>query len=64
MFTLGSINTQIIKALNVFEQKSIVQSEYWSLLDPVAMAIVLDESQLVGESKHVYNSIKTCGKKI
>ncbi|CAG5036494.1 unnamed protein product [Parnassius apollo] len=57
---LGSIPTKIIKSLNVFEQKSIVTSKTWTLLDPVAMAIVLNETEMIEELTYVYNSIQIC----
>ncbi|CAK1600238.1 unnamed protein product [Parnassius mnemosyne] len=57
---LGSIPTKVIKALNVFEQKSIVTSNTWNLLDPVAMAIVLNETEMIEESLYVYNNIHIC----
>lgn len=59
---LGSIPSELIRALNVFEQKSIVQSEEWCLLDPVAMAIVLNETQIIEEWRYTYNTIDLCGK--
>ncbi|CAH2069002.1 unnamed protein product, partial [Iphiclides podalirius] len=60
MFTLGSIQTEIMRALNVFEQKSILMSEEWCLLDPIAMAIVLDEYHIAKETRRVHNSIDIC----
>ncbi|XP_045542496.1 probable uridine nucleosidase 2 [Papilio machaon] len=60
--TLGSIPSELIRALNVFEQKSIVKSEKWILLDPVAMAIVLNKTQIIEEWRYTYNSIDLCGR--
>ncbi|XP_013163359.1 PREDICTED: uncharacterized protein C1683.06c isoform X3 [Papilio xuthus] len=57
---LGSIPSELIRALNVFEQKSIVQSEDWTLLDPVAMGIVLNGTQIVEDWRYTHNTITLC----
>ncbi|CAH2099529.1 unnamed protein product [Euphydryas editha] len=58
---LGSIDTRIMQAQNQFEQKSLPVVRYWSLLDPAAMAIVINENLIVEEYRYSNNSIIICG---
>ncbi|XP_068628894.1 uncharacterized protein [Battus philenor] len=58
--TLGSIPTEIMRALNVFEQKSIDQSETWIALDPAVMAIALRETEIIAKTTLVANGIYMC----
>ncbi|XP_072935927.1 uncharacterized protein [Epargyreus clarus] len=58
---LGSIPTEIMQAQNVFEQVSIPKSKTWVLLDPAAMAVVLNQSVIVVETRYSDNSIHLCG---
>ncbi|CAH2238183.1 jg13017 [Pararge aegeria aegeria] len=58
---LGSIRTKIMRAQNQFEQISIKSTSFWSLLDPSAMAIVLEECTVVEEALYSNNSIILCG---
>ncbi|XP_046973665.1 inosine-uridine preferring nucleoside hydrolase-like [Vanessa cardui] len=58
---LGSINTSIMQAQNKYEVVSLSVSTYWCLLDPSAMAIALDETLNVQETRYSNNSITLCG---
>ncbi|XP_073947966.1 uncharacterized protein [Choristoneura fumiferana] len=59
---LGAIPTKIINSLNKFERISMNASDslQWSLLDPIAMGIVLNKS-IVSDVKYSKNSIILCG---
>ncbi|XP_068628892.1 uncharacterized protein [Battus philenor] len=59
---LGKIDTDIIKAMNVFEQVPMMHSERWQALDPAAVAVVVNPD-LVDEYKYSKNGIITCGEK-
>ncbi|XP_026485043.2 uncharacterized protein LOC113392713 [Vanessa tameamea] len=58
---LGSIDTKIMQAQNQYERLSLNVSTYWTLLDPSAMAIALDETLIVQETRYSNNSIILCG---
>ncbi|XP_045450970.1 inosine-uridine preferring nucleoside hydrolase-like [Melitaea cinxia] len=58
---LGSIDTKIMQAQNRFEQKSLPVDDYWCLLDPAVMGIVLNEASIVTESRYSNNSIILTG---
>ncbi|CAK1548706.1 unnamed protein product [Leptosia nina] len=59
--TFGVIDTDIVRSLNDFERISMAQSKDWNLLDPAAMALVLEPS-LVLEKKLTRNKVYLCGK--
>lgn len=59
---LGSINTKIMRNQNIYETKSLNTSSNWSLLDPSAMAIALNEYLVVEETRYSQNDIILCGK--
>ncbi|XP_004923030.1 uncharacterized protein LOC101746887 isoform X2 [Bombyx mori] len=58
--TLGSINTDIMKAQNSYERKSLSKSRCWSTLDPAVVAIALDET-IAEETVFSNNSVVLCG---
>ncbi|XP_050350330.1 uncharacterized protein LOC126773422 [Nymphalis io] len=58
---LGSIDTKIMRAQNNYERVSLSVSTNWCLLDPSAMAIALDETLIVQETRFSNNSIILCG---
>lgn len=58
---LGSINTKIMQAQNAFERISFDSDSFWSLLDPAAMAVALEEKAIVEETLYSNNSIILCG---
>ncbi|XP_014354749.2 probable uridine nucleosidase 2 isoform X2 [Papilio machaon] len=58
--SLGKINTDIMRAQNLFEKIAIDKNEEWQALDPAAVAVVINED-LVDEYKYSKNSIITCG---
>ncbi|XP_063364478.1 inosine-uridine preferring nucleoside hydrolase-like isoform X2 [Cydia amplana] len=57
---LGAIPTKIITSLNSFERISITYSDYWSLLDPIVLGVVLNDT-IVGDVKYSQNDIILCG---
>ncbi|XP_061716494.1 inosine-uridine preferring nucleoside hydrolase-like isoform X2 [Cydia pomonella] len=57
---LGAIPTKIITSLNSFERISITYADYWSLLDPVVLGVVLNDT-IVGDVKYSQNDIVLCG---
>ncbi|XP_063624336.1 inosine-uridine preferring nucleoside hydrolase-like isoform X2 [Cydia splendana] len=57
---LGAIPTKIITSLNSFERISITYSDYWSLLDPIVLGVVLNDT-IVGDVKYSQNNIILCG---
>ncbi|XP_041973602.1 probable uridine nucleosidase 2 isoform X2 [Aricia agestis] len=57
---LGTLPTSIMKRQNAFERVSMANSTYWCLLDPAAMAIVLDEDDIVVEAKYAKATVGTC----
>ncbi|CAH0722918.1 unnamed protein product, partial [Brenthis ino] len=60
---LGSINTKIMRNQNIYETKSLNSSSSWSLLDPSAMAIALNEDLIVKDTLYSKNDIILCGEK-
>ncbi|CAG5036491.1 unnamed protein product [Parnassius apollo] len=57
---LGAIETEVMRAQNLFETISLQESDRWQSLDPAAVAVAL-KPDLVKEYKYSKNSIKTCG---
>ncbi|XP_045761226.1 inosine-uridine preferring nucleoside hydrolase-like isoform X1 [Maniola jurtina] len=59
---LGAINTDIIKAQNLYEKVSLKRGDRWQALDPATVAIAL-KPELVDEYKYSKNDITLCGSK-
>ncbi|CAG5036488.1 unnamed protein product [Parnassius apollo] len=57
---LGAIDTEVMRAQNLFEKISLQWSDRWQALDPAAVAVVI-KPDLVKEYKYSKNGIKTCG---
>ncbi|VVC97556.1 unnamed protein product [Leptidea sinapis] len=58
---LGKIQSNVIKAMNVYERISLSRSNDWHPLDAAAMSIVLN-AMIVGEVKYTWNYLNLCGK--
>ncbi|CAH2099533.1 unnamed protein product [Euphydryas editha] len=59
---LGAINTDIIKAQNIYEKVSLKRSDRWQALDPATVALAI-KPDLVDEYKYSKNDIILCGEK-
>ncbi|CAH2099530.1 unnamed protein product [Euphydryas editha] len=59
---LGAINTNIIKAQNLYEKVSLKRSDRWHALDPATVALAI-KPDLVDEYKYTKNDITLCGEK-
>lgn len=59
---LGSINTDIMRAQNLYERVSLQHSDRWQALDPAMVAIAL-KPDLVNEYKYSKSDIILCGDK-
>ncbi|CAH0722917.1 unnamed protein product, partial [Brenthis ino] len=59
---LGTINTDIMRAQNLYERISLTYSDRWHALDPATIAIAL-RPDLVDEYKYSKNDIILCGEK-
>ncbi|XP_047991833.1 inosine-uridine preferring nucleoside hydrolase-like isoform X2 [Leguminivora glycinivorella] len=57
---LGAIQTKIMTSLNQFERISLQYANYWSLLDPIVLGVLLNDT-IVGDVKYSQNSIVLCG---
>ncbi|XP_050684528.1 uncharacterized protein LOC126979328 [Leptidea sinapis] len=57
---LGKIQSNVIKAMNVYERISLSRSNDWHPLDAAAMSIVLN-AMIVGEVKYTWNYLNLCG---
>lgn len=58
---LGQLETEVMKAQNLFEKVPMKLSDRWLALDPAAVAIAVNPG-LVEKYKFSRNSIITCGK--
>lgn len=59
---LGAINTDIMKAQNLYEKVSLTRSDRWQALDPATVALAV-KPDLVDEYKYSKNDIILCGEK-
>ncbi|CAH2069000.1 unnamed protein product, partial [Iphiclides podalirius] len=59
---LGQLQTDIMKAQNLFEKISMKRSNRWQALDPATVAVAVNPA-LVREYKYSKNSIITCGER-
>ncbi|KAL0849839.1 hypothetical protein ABMA28_011777 [Loxostege sticticalis] len=57
---LGTIDTDIIRAMNKFESVSLPKSDQWDALDPAAIAVAVNPS-LVSEYRYSKHGIHLCG---